>query len=99
MARLRNWTFRRAFSARVSPPKLGGVAATKGKYCEASLAGADGVVPFPKRPKNAFLEITALETTPSAPLRMLREISLVAATPPNLGGDTLTEKPFGAGSS
>ena len=27
-------------------------------------------------------------TTPSAPLWMLRDISLVAATPPNLGGDT-----------
>ena len=32
-----------------SPPKLGGVAAPVRKFCEASEAGADGVVPQPKR--------------------------------------------------
>jgi hypothetical protein len=37
--------------------------------------------------RNAFLKRFGKGTTPSAPPRMLRDISLVAATPPNLGGD------------
>jgi hypothetical protein len=37
-------SFEKRFRARNSPPRLGGVAATKRKYREASLAGADGVV-------------------------------------------------------
>jgi hypothetical protein len=49
------------------------------------------VVPEPKRFKNAFRNGAVFGTTPSAPLRLLRDISLVAATPPNLGGATLTK--------
>ena len=64
---------RNYFSARVSPPKLGGVAARS----------ADGVVPEPKRFKNAFSKCLGFGTTPSV---------LRTATPPNLGGDTLAEK-------
>jgi hypothetical protein len=81
----------RTVSARVSPPKLGGVAAALRKWCASHLSAADGVVPKPKRFKDAFLKRFGSGTTPSAPLMMLRDISLVAATPPNLGGDTLAD--------
>ena len=55
------------------------------------LGGADGVVPEAKNRKNAFVKHFGSGTTPSTPLGMLRDISLVVATPPNLGGDALTE--------
>ena len=45
------------------------------KYCEASLDGADGVVRAAK--PYSFLELT----TPSAPLRWLRSIFLMAQPP------------------
>jgi hypothetical protein len=48
--------------------------------------------PLKQRFKNATLTRFGMGTTPSAPLRKLRNISLVAATPPNLGGDTRGEK-------
>jgi len=79
-------------SARVSPHKLGRVAAASRKRCASHLKAADGVVPELRLFRRAFLKRFGSGTTPSAPLRMLRNISLVAATPPNLGGDTRTEK-------
>ena len=76
---------------RVSPPESGGVAAASRKCCASIHSAADGVVP--KRPLlEMHLEKLCTGTTPSAPLRMLRNVFLVAATPPNLGGDTLAEK-------
>ena len=75
---------------RVSPPESGGVAAALRKWRDSHHSAADGVVP--KRPIfEMHFETSGSGTTPSAPLRMLRDFSLVAATPPNLGGDTLAE--------
>src|SRR5207244_11480458 len=58
-----------------SPPRRGGEYATSIKIREASFAGADGVV-SPARPYSQ-----AELTTPSAPLRWLRSIGLMAQPP------------------
>ena len=80
------------FSVRVSPPKLGGVDVRPSDFAKPPLMRTGGVVPKPKRFRGAFFKRFGEGTTPSAPLRLLRDICLVAATPPNLGGDTLAEK-------
>ena len=51
--------------ARVSPPELGGVAATK-EILRSILSGADGVVPKLKRYRNASVKRFCLGTTLSA---------------------------------
>ena len=77
--------------SRVSPPKLGGVAVRTRDFAKPPLKRTDGVVPEPKHFKNAFVKRFDQGTTTSAPPRWLRNIFWVAATPPNLGGDTPTE--------
>src|SRR6185295_305904 len=75
---------------RVSPPKLGGVAVRQGKRCDSHLSphrrgGSQSVT------SQAELIWTSCSsgTTPSAPAKDADAKSLwVAATPPNLGGDT-----------
>jgi hypothetical protein len=53
---------------RVSPPESGGVAATK-EISRRIISGADGVVPLPKRFKNAFSKNDCSGTTPSVRLK------------------------------
>ena len=89
----------------VSPPKLGGVAATQRKFREASLAGADGVVPKPKRFGCVPRSLGSGTTLTASPYRarasrpsVRAEVAIASflgrtATPPNLGGDTLPATP------
>src|SRR5215469_13243982 len=75
--------FCRCCWVRHSPPDIGGVAATSIRSREASFDGADGVVRNGTLFKNAFRNISAILTTPSAPLWWLR-IFLLMAQPPLL---------------
>jgi len=69
------------FSARVSPPKLGGVAAAVRKFSASSLTPQTGWF------QSRHVSECSLETFPRGnhPVRF-------AATPPNLGGGTLAKK-------
>ena len=64
-----------------TPPAIGGVAATSRRSREASFNGADGVVGNGTSLRNAFGNTSAISTTPSAPLRWLRGLFLMAQPP------------------
>jgi hypothetical protein len=66
---------------RNSPPETGGVDATSRRSSETSFNGADGVVKNGTIFKNAFRNISAIPTTPSAPLWWLRIFFLMAQPP------------------
>jgi hypothetical protein len=70
----------------VSPPKLGGVAATQIEFREASLAGADGVVPIAETFQECICDTFRFWNHPVR--------AFGASTPPNLGGDTPTCNTF-----
>ena len=63
-------------------------------FSEVICTKLEGVVPEAEFLGECISKCLGLGTTPSAPLRMLRNISLVASTPPNLGGDTLADHTF-----
>src|SRR5215475_10486696 len=67
--------------ARHSPPDTGGVDATSRRSREASFNGADGVVQNGTSPKECIPKQFVNPSTPSAPLRRLRNILLMPQPP------------------
>jgi hypothetical protein len=92
------------FSARgsgeagVSPPESGGVAEAVRKWRASSSAPKTGWFPSGMS-EELFLKRDGRGTTPSAPTRSFGHFLDVAATPPDSGGDTLTEPLPPAGNS
>ena len=62
-----------------SPPGIGGVAALSRKRCEATASAQTGWSGLPFR--NAFLGSDPFSTTPSAPLKELRDFFLMSRPP------------------